>query len=181
MAATLIDGKALAAKVKSQVAEEAGKLSRKPGLAVVLVGEDPASQVYVAGKERDCAECGIESFGYRLPADTGEKDLLDLIRQLNGDGRVDGILVQLPLPGHLHAETVIHAIAPDKDVDCFHPFNVGRLVTGDPVFLPCTRRGLWRCWTSTRSPSGESGAWYWAGATLWASPWPRSSPSGTVP
>lgn len=140
--AVKIDGTALAAKVKRQVAAEAAALSRRPGLAVVLVGEDPASKVYVAGKERDCAECGIESFGYRLPADTGEKDLLDLIRQLNGDGRVDGILVQLPLPGHLHAETVIHAIAPDKDVDCFHPFNVGRLVTGDPVFLPCTPAGV---------------------------------------
>ncbi len=140
--AVRIDGTALAAKVKRQVAAEAAALSRRPGLAVVLVGEDPASKVYVAGKERDCAECGIESFGYRLPADTGEKDLLDLIRQLNGDGRVDGILVQLPLPGHLHAEAVIHAIAPDKDVDCFHPFNVGRLVTGDPVFLPCTPAGV---------------------------------------
>lgn len=140
--AVRIDGTALAAKVKRQVAAEAAALSRRPGLAVVLVGEDPASKVYVAGKERDCAECGIESFGYRLPAETGEKDLLDLIRQLNGDGRVDGILVQLPLPGHLHAETVIHAIVPDKDVDCFHPFNVGRLVTGDPVFLPCTPAGV---------------------------------------
>ena len=140
--AVRIDGKALAAKVKRRVAEEAGKLSRKPGLAVVLVGEDPASQVYVAGKERDCAECGIESFGRRLPAETTEAELLDLVRRLNEDPRVDGILVQLPLPGHLNEETVINAIAPDKDVDCFHPFNVGRMVIGDPVFLPCTPAGV---------------------------------------
>ena len=136
------DGKALAAKVKSQVAAEAAKLPRKPGLAVVLVGEDPASQVYVAGKERDCAECGIESFSHRLGAETTEDELLALVRRLNGDPRVDGILVQLPLPGHLSEETVINAIAPDKDVDCFHPFNVGRMVIGDPVFLPCTPAGV---------------------------------------
>ena len=142
MAAIIMDGKALAAKVKSQVAEEAGKLSRKPGLAVVLVGEDPASQVYVAGKERDCAECGIESFGYRLPAETSQEELLGLIRRLNEDSRVDGILVQLPLPGHLSEETVINAIAPDKDVDCFHPFNVGRMVIGAPAFVPCTPAGV---------------------------------------
>lgn len=140
--AVRIDGKALAAKVKRQAAAEAAELRRKPGLAVVLVGDDPASRVYVAGKERDCAECGIESFGHRLPAETSQEELLDLIRQLNGDSRVDGILVQLPLPGHLSEETVINAIAPDKDVDCFHPFNVGRMVTGDPVFLPCTPAGV---------------------------------------
>ena len=140
--AVKIDGTALAAKVKHQVAAEAAALSRRPGLAVVLVGEDPASKVYVAGKERDCAECGIESFGYRLSAETSQEELLGLIRRLNEDSRVDGILVQLPLPGHLSEETVINAIAPDKDVDCFHPFNVGRLVTGDPVFLPCTPAGV---------------------------------------
>lgn len=137
-----IDGKALAAKVKRQAAEEAAKLPRRPGLAVVLVGEDPASQVYVAGKERDCAECGIESFGHRLPAETTEEELLDLIRRLNEDPRVDGILVQLPLPGHLREAAVIGAVAPDKDVDCFHPYNVGRLTAGDPVFLPCTPAGV---------------------------------------
>lgn len=137
-----IDGKALAEQVKGRVAAEAAELRRRPGLAVVLVGEDPASQVYVAGKERDCAECGIESFGRRLPAETTEAELLDLIRRLNADPRVDGILVQLPLPKHLNEETVIHAIAPDKDVDCFHPFNVGRMVIGDPLFLPCTPAGV---------------------------------------
>lgn len=140
--AVRIDGKALAARVKRQVAEEAAKLPGKPGLAVVLVGEDPASKVYVAGKERDCAECGIESFGHRLPAETTQAELLDLIRQLNETPGVDGILVQLPLPGHLREEAVIEAIAPDRDVDCFHPRNVGRLVAGDPVFLPCTPAGV---------------------------------------
>lgn len=140
--AVRIDGKALAAKVKRQAAEEAAKLSRRPGLAVVLVGEDPASKVYVAGKERDCAECGIESFGHRLPAETTQAELLELIRRLNDDTRVDGILVQLPLPGGLREGAVIEAIAPDKDVDCFHPYNVGRLMAGNPAFLPCTPAGV---------------------------------------
>lgn len=140
--AVRIDGKALAAKVKRQAAAEAAGLLRRPGLAVVLVGEDPASKVYVAGKERDCAECGIESFSHRLPAETAEAELLALIGTLNRDPRVDGILVQLPLPGHLREEAVIAAIAPDKDVDCFHPYNVGRMTAGDPVFLPCTPAGV---------------------------------------
>ena len=140
--ATRIDGKALAARVKARVKAEAAGLARRPGLAVVLVGEDPASQVYVRGKEADCAECGIRSFPYRLPAETGQQELLDLIRKLNENPEVDGILVQLPLPEPLDAEPVIDAIAPDKDVDCFHPYNVGRLTTGNPVFQPCTPAGV---------------------------------------
>lgn len=140
--ATRIDGKALAAKVKVEVAAEAARLSRRPGLAVVLVGEDPASQVYVRGKEADCAECGIRSFPYRLPADTTQTALLALIKELNENDAVDGILVQLPLPKPLEAEAVIAAIAPDKDVDCFHPYNVGRLNIGTPTFLPCTPAGV---------------------------------------
>lgn len=140
--AVRIDGKALAAKVKRQAAAEAAKLPRRPGLAVVLVGEDPASKVYVAGKERDCAECGIESFGHRLGAETTEAELLALIGTLNRDPRVDGILVQLPLPGELREEAVIAAIAPDKDVDCFHPYNVGRMTVGEALFLPCTPAGV---------------------------------------
>lgn len=150
--AVRIDGKALAAKVKRQVAAKAAELPRRPGLAVVLVGEDPASRVYVAGKERDCAECGIESFGYRLPAETTEAELLELVRRLNEDPRVDGVLVQLPLPGHLGEEAVINAIAPDKDVDCFHPFNVGRMVIGSPVFLPCTPAGVMEMLDEYRIP-----------------------------
>jgi len=140
--AILIDGKDLAAKVKARVREEAATLPRKAGLAVILVGENPASQVYVAGKERDCVECGIESFSYRLPAETTQEELLALIRQLNADDRVDGILCQLPLPKGLDEQLVIDTIAPEKDVDCFHPFNVGRLQIGDPVFLPCTPAGV---------------------------------------
>ena len=140
--AVRIDGKALAAQVKGCVREEAAKLPRQPGLAVILVGEDPASQVYVNGKEKDCTECGIRSFSHRLPAETSQEELLALVRELNGDPAVDGILCQLPLPKGLDEETVINAIAPDKDVDCFHPFNVGRMSIGEPVFLPCTPAGV---------------------------------------
>lgn len=140
--AILIDGKDLASKVKVRVREEAATLPRKAGLAVILVGDNPASQVYVAGKERDCVECGIESFSYRLSAETTQEELLALIGQLNADERVDGILCQLPLPKGLDEQLVIDTIAPEKDVDCFHPFNVGRLQIGDPVFLPCTPAGV---------------------------------------
>ena len=140
--AKIIDGKALAAQVKARCAAGAEGLVRRPGLAVILVGDDPASRVYVSGKERDCAECGFLSFEHKLPADTTEQELLTLIDRLNGDGAVDGILVQLPLPSHLNEEKVLNAIAPDKDVDCFHPVNVGKMVTGQPVFLPCTPAGV---------------------------------------
>ena len=137
-----IDGKALAAKVKEQVRAETAKLRRQAGLAVILVGENPASKVYVAGKEKDCAECGIRSFPRKLPEETTQEELLTLIQTLNDDPAVDGILCQLPLPRHLDEEAVINAIRPDKDVDCFHPFNVGRMVIGEPVFLPCTPAGV---------------------------------------
>lgn len=137
-----IDGKALAAKVKARAAEGGRALSRRPGLAVILVGDDPASRVYVTGKEKDCAECGFVSFEHKLPAETSQETLLELIGRLNRDDAVDGILVQLPLPGHLDEEAVLNAIDPEKDVDCFHPVNVGRLVIGSPVFLPCTPAGV---------------------------------------
>ena len=137
-----IDGKALAAQVKEQVRAEVEHLSRKPGLAVILVGENPASKVYVNGKEKDCAECGIVSFPYKLPAETAQEELLALIRRLNEDEAVDGILCQLPLPKALDEDLVINTIRPDKDVDCFHPFNVGRMSIGDPAFLPCTPAGV---------------------------------------
>ena len=140
--AVRIDGKALAAKVKAQVAEEARPLRRQPGLAVILVGNAPASRVYVNGKERDCAECGFRSFEHALPEETTQAELLALIGQLDRDPDVDGILCQLPLPVHLNEEAVLNAIGPDKDVDCFHPYNVGRLAAGDPVFLPCTPAGV---------------------------------------
>lgn len=140
--AVRIDGKALASQVKARVREEAVKLPRQPGLAVILVGEDPASQVYVNGKEKDCTECGIQSFSHRLPAETSQEELLALVQELNSNRLVDGILCQLPLPKGLDEEAVINAIAPDKDVDCFHPFNVGRMSIGEPVFLPCTPAGV---------------------------------------
>ena len=140
--AVRIDGKALAAQVKERVREEAAKLPRKPGLAVILVGENPASQVYVNGKEKDCTECGIQSFSHRLPAETSQEELLALVRELNEDRLVDGILCQLPLPKGLDEDAVINAIAPDKDVDCFHPFTVRRMSIGEPVFLPCTPAGV---------------------------------------
>lgn len=142
MAAKIIDGKALAAKVKDSVRQEAAQLPRKPGLAVVLVGDDPASRVYVNGKKRDCEECGFYSEEYALPAQTTQRQLLELVAELNGRQDIDGILVQLPLPQGLDEREVLLAIHPDKDVDCFHPFNVGRLTIGDPVFQPCTPGGV---------------------------------------
>lgn len=140
--ATKLDGKALSAQVKARVAEEAKTLPRRPGLAVILVGEDPASHVYVSGKEKDCAECGFESFGYQLPAEITQEELLSRIAALNADQRVDGILVQLPLPKHLDENALLQAISPEKDVDCFHPVNVGLLAIGTPRFLPCTPAGV---------------------------------------
>ena len=137
-----LDGKALAEKMRAQIREETESLARSPTLAVILVGENPASQVYVRNKEKDCVECGILSQSYRLPAQTSEAQLLELIDVLNENDRVDGILVQLPLPEHISQEKVLHAIRPDKDVDAFHPFNVGKIVTGEQGFLPCTPAGV---------------------------------------
>ena len=119
-------------------------LPRQPGLAVVLVGEDPASQVYVRGKEADCGECDIRSFPYRLPAETTQRELLDLIEKLNRDPAVDGILVQLPLPKHIDEDKVIEAIDKAKDVDGFHPLNVAALWQKQPCTLPCTPKGIIR-------------------------------------
>ena len=142
--AIVIDGKALAAKVKGEVGAEVSAMTAKPGLAVILVGDDPASRVYVNGKKRDCAECGIYSEEYALPAETSRRELLDLIGELNGRADIDGILVQLPLPRPEDEREVLLAIRPDKDVDGFHPENVGRLVTGEPGFRPCTPAGVMR-------------------------------------
>ncbi|MBR5572782.1 MAG: bifunctional methylenetetrahydrofolate dehydrogenase/methenyltetrahydrofolate cyclohydrolase FolD [Oscillospiraceae bacterium] len=142
MSAVILDGKALAAKMKQRVAAESAALPRKPGLAVILVGDDPASAVYVRNKEKDCAECGFLCLDYHLPASTTETELLELVAQMNDSPEVDGILVQLPLPRHLSEETVIRAIAPEKDVDCFTSENVGAMVQGKPRFLPCTPGGV---------------------------------------
>lgn len=140
--AVIIDGKKLAEKIYAEVALETAKLPRKPCLAAVLVGDDPASHIYVRNKEGDCKKCGIESRRYDLPADTPQERLLALIDELNHDGGVDGILVQLPLPKQIDEMAVIQAISPDKDVDAFHPLNVGKMVTGEPVFWPCTPAGI---------------------------------------
>ncbi len=141
----LIDGKAFAAGLRGQVAEGAAAFSasqgRKPGLAVVLVGEDPASAVYVRSKGKMTVACGMESFEFHRPATIGEDELLELIEELNGDPRVDGILVQLPLPKHIDEQAVIAAIDPDKDVDGFHVVNSGKLAVGLPGLVPCTPLG----------------------------------------
>ena len=142
MSAQLMDGKALAAQKKAAIRAEVERLARTPGLAVVLVGENPASQIYVRGKARDCEECGIRCMDFRLPAQTTESELLTLIAELNGRADVDGILVQLPLPEGIRERRVLEAIAPEKDVDAFHPENVGRLVQGQVRYLPCTPAGV---------------------------------------
>ena len=144
MAAIYMDGKALAAKVKEEVAAQVAGMERKPGLAVVLVGDNPASRVYVNGKKKDCAECGIYSEEYAIPVETTQQELLELVETLNGREDIDGILVQLPLPKPLNEKEVLLAIRPDKDVDCFHPFNVGQLMIGEQGFQPCTPAGVMR-------------------------------------
>lgn len=144
MAAIVMDGKALAAKIKAVVRQQVENLGRQPGLAVILAGDNPASRVYINGKKKDCTECGIYSEEHTLPADTTQEELLRLIERLNGRKEIDGILVQLPLPCHLDEEAVLQAIRPDKDVDCFHPFNVGRVMLGESGFKPCTPAGVVR-------------------------------------
>ena len=141
MTAHVIDGKAFAARVRGQVAAHVATLSGKPGLAVVLVGADPASEVYVRSKGKQTVEVGMSSYEHRLPADTSEADLLALVRSLNADPKVHGILVQLPLPAHLNSDLVINSIDPAKDVDGFHISNVGLLGTGQKAMVPCTPLG----------------------------------------
>lgn len=142
MSAVIMDGKALAEKVKAQIREKVSKLRRQPGLAVILVGDNPASQVYVRNKERDCAQCGIMCYDYHLPQDATQEDVLDLVEKINNYGAVDGILVQLPLPEQIDERVVLEAIAPDKDVDAFHPENVGRIMQGQAYYKPCTPAGV---------------------------------------
>jgi len=143
---TIIDGKALAEKKRAAVADEAAEFARRygraPGLAVVLVGNDPASSIYVRNKRNDCALAGITSFDHTLDERITQAELLARIQELNADTNVDGILVQLPLPAHLNAQEVLLAISPDKDVDGFHPYNMGRLLTGEPTLVPCTPSGV---------------------------------------
>ena len=145
MSADIIDGKAFAANLRAKVAAMVpafrAAAGRAPGLAVVLVGDDPASQVYVRSKHKATIEAGMESFEHRLPADASQEELLATVERLNADGSVDGILVQLPLPGHIDENLVIATIDPDKDVDGFHVTNAGRLAVGQPGYVPCTPLG----------------------------------------
>jgi len=142
----IIDGNKIAQEIRQQLREEALDLKAKtgivPGLAVILVGEDQASLVYVSRKAKACAEIGFLSHEYKLPADTSEAKLLNIISELNADKAIHGILVQLPLPNHICTDEIIAAIDPHKDVDGFHPYNVGSLVSGNPLFVPCTPRGV---------------------------------------
>lgn len=153
MTAKLIDGKAIAASLRQEIAQRvAERLQqglRAPGLAVILVGNDPASQVYVAHKRKDCEEVGFQSHAYDLPVNTSQDDLLTLIDNLNEDPSIDGILVQLPLPKHLDASQLLERIRPDKDVDGFHPYNIGRLAQRIPLLRPCTPKGIMTLLEST--------------------------------
>ncbi|HEX8542605.1 MAG TPA: bifunctional methylenetetrahydrofolate dehydrogenase/methenyltetrahydrofolate cyclohydrolase FolD [Pseudomonas sp.] len=153
MTAKLIDGKAIAASLRQQIAKRVAERRdqglRTPGLAVILVGSDPASQVYVSHKRKDCEEVGFISQAYDLPAETTQTALTDLIDRLNDDATIDGVLLQLPLPAHLDASLLLERIRPDKDVDGFHPYNVGRLAQRIPLLRPCTPKGIMTLLEST--------------------------------
>ena len=153
MTAQLIDGKAIAASLRQQIAKRVAERlqlgQRAPGLAVILVGSDPASQVYVSHKRKDCEEVGFVSRAYDLPSETTQQQLADLIDELNADPAIDGILVQLPLPAQLDASRILERIRPDKDVDGFHPFNIGRLAQRIPLLRPCTPKGIMTLLEST--------------------------------
>lgn len=150
--ATIIDGKAVSLQVKNRVRDEVMALSERGisvGLAVVIVGDDSASRVYVNNKKKACEYCGIASYEHALSGETTEVELLALVEKLNKDERVDGILVQMPLPKQINEHAIINAIAPDKDVDAFHPINVGKIMIGDYNFLPCTPAGVMELIAST--------------------------------
>ncbi len=144
--ANIIDGKAISAQIRAEIKEETARFADehgfRPGLAVIIVGEDPASQVYVRNKRRACEEVGFYSEAYELPASTTQEELNALVDKLNADKNIHGILCQLPLPKHLDENAVILRIAPEKDVDAFHPYNVGKIMIGDYSFLPCTPAGV---------------------------------------
>ena len=140
--ATIINGKATAERIIEEICAQSANLERRPCLAVILVGNDPASELYVRNKRKDCEKCGFESREFRPGSGVSQEELLCLIRSLNEDSSVDGILVQLPLPPHINEMSIIEAISPNKDVDSFHPENVGRMFIGEPKFLPCTPAGI---------------------------------------
>ena len=148
----LISGKEVSLKVKNQVAEETAELKKQgitPGLAVIIVGNDPASRVYVNSKKKACAEVGFNSYEYALPEETTQEELLELVEKLNNDNNVNGILCQLPLPKHIEENAIINAIKAEKDVDAFHPFNVGKIMIGEYAFLPYTPAGVMELIDST--------------------------------
>ncbi len=156
MTAKIIDGKAIALQLTDRIAEQVKERTarglRAPGLAVILIGEDPASTVYVAKKRKDCERAGFKSISHDLPNTTSEQQLLELIDGLNDNPAIDGILVQLPLPEHINCDLVIERIRPDKDVDGFHPYNIGRLVQRIPLLRPCTPKGVMTLLESTGQP-----------------------------
>lgn len=156
MTAKIIDGRAIAAHLKSSIAKRVHNRVkqglRPPSLVVILIGEDSASQVYVRKKHKDCEQVGFKSISYDFPVSISEEKLLTLIRQLNQNPEIDGILVQLPLPEHISTEKVIESIQPDKDVDGFHPYNIGRLIQRNPILRPCTPKGVMTLLESTKEP-----------------------------
>ena len=169
--AQLIDGKSLAKDIRDGIGLDVKALEAqtgvRPGLAVVLVGDDPASAVYVRNKKKACDTAGLYVADHHLSAETSQAELLTLVDRLNADPKVHGILVQLPLPAHIDGQAVLNALVPDKDVDGFHPYNIGRLVAGDPVFVPCTPKGVIRMIESTGEPlPGSRPSWSGA-ATSW--------------
>lgn len=145
----IIDGKAVAQRVKDEIAQETAKLDKKPALAVIIVGDDPASKIYVRNKKIACEQVGFKSLEYALPAETTTEQLLELVESLNKDDDVNGILCQLPVPKHIDEKAIINAISPDKDVDAFHPVNVGKIMIGEYSFLPCTPAGVMELIKST--------------------------------
>ena len=149
----IIDGKAVSQSVKDRIKEQAAQLKEKygvtAGLAVIIVGDDPASRIYVNNKKKACEYVGFDSYEYALPEETTESELLELINKLNNDKRIDGILCQLPLPKHIDENVIINNISPNKDVDAFHPVNVGKIMIGDYSFLPCTPAGVMELIAST--------------------------------
>ncbi len=144
MSAILMDGKALAKEIKQRVRLEVERMEKKPGLAVILVGENPATRVYVDGKTRDCRQCGIYSEEYALLEESTQEEVMDLIDVLNDREDIDGIMVQMPLPSHMDAQAVLRRVRHDKDLDCVHPYNLGQLMLGQDAFQPCTPAGVMR-------------------------------------
>jgi methylenetetrahydrofolate dehydrogenase (NADP+) / methenyltetrahydrofolate cyclohydrolase len=161
MSAKILDGKALAARLKGELGQTVTALRARgvePGLAVVLVGDDPASQIYVRGKTASCAQAGIRTFDHRLPATTSQAELLGLVKKLNADPVVDGILIQLPLPAGLDARPIMEAVDPRKDVDGIHPDNLGHLLMGEPRFVACTPFGIMKLVEESGLPLGGTNA-----------------------